>query len=149
VPRFNPALLVVDLDGNPMKFGMVDDPKVRRQMTELRSEIARRLKDAAEKVPALEEELAELVRGNQKDLTLGEAVITALRTPLKDDEDLSEATKLDHMEWAVKIRAAQNKLEAVEFSNEQFDRIKSRVNKCWPAPEVIWRLNQAVKEPSP
>lgn len=146
--RFNPSTIVEDIDGNPIKFGQVDDPAARQRMTELRSEIARALKDAPETVPALEEALFKLVNDNRRSLTLGEAVVMALRTPLKDDEDLGEAAKLDHMDWAVKVRAAQNRGpdETVEFTRDQFARIKERVNRCWPAPEVIWRLNQAAED---
>lgn len=90
-----------------------------------------------------------LITDNQRNLTLGAAVVTALRSALKEDENLSESVKLDHMEWAVKVRAAENALASVEFSNEHMARIKDRVNKCFPAPEVVWRLDQALKADKP
>ena len=147
MPRFNPSIVVEDIDSKPVKFGAIEDPAARKEMTHLRSEIAKAGKDAPERVPALEEELMTFISQHQRNLTLGEAVVQALRTPLTDDEHLSESTKLDHMEWATKVRGVQSKgaTEMVEFSNDQMEKIKVRVNRCWTAPEVIWRLNQAIR----
>src|SRR5262245_60847604 len=85
MPRLHPSIVVEDIDSKPVKFGPIEDPAARKEMTHLRSEIAKAGKDAPERVPALEEELMTFISQHQRNLTLGEAVVQALRTPLTDD----------------------------------------------------------------
>ena len=145
MPKFNPAVVIEDINAKPLRFGAIEDVQARKEMTRLRSEIVKMSKDAPEKVPELEEEFQALLVEFQPPLTLGLAVVTALCTPLPGEDDVSAATKIDHMEWATQIRSAERNLELIEFSNEIMDKIKQRVNRAFPRPEIIWRFNQALE----
>lgn len=142
---FNPSAVVKDIDDKPMKFGPIEDASARNEINELRAKINKAGEDAPVRVPELERQLAEMVDGYTPELTFGAVVVTALRAT-HPGEELSETTKIDHMEWAVKVRRAMVKLESVSFDNEPWGKIRDRINRTFPSPEIAYAIKHAVTE---
>lgn len=142
---FNPSAVMKDIDDKPMKFGPIEDAAARKEINELRAKISKAGEDAPVRVPELERQLADLGQAHTPELTLGEVVVTALRAT-HPGEELSETTKIDHMEWAVKIRRAMVKLESISFDNETWGKIKERINRTFPSPEIAYAIKHAVTE---
>lgn len=152
MPKFNPTTVLLDINDKPLRFGEVD-ASVRGKARSLELQIAKATDERnSEQVVRLRHELADLEETGVPVATLGSVAVKALLTPLpkgddpREPETLSEAARLDHTEWAMKIRRAELQGEAVEFDNETWSKIWPRITKAFRSSELIWRYKQEVND---
>lgn len=138
MPKFDPRVVIEDMQGRAVRTGVVDDPVDRGRLAKLRADLAGAPPEAK---PALEEALMSASTEAQAKLTVGGAVVASLTTGLPGDEQLPGVKKLDFYEWAIKIKLAEN---VVEFDHATVEAIKERVARCYPSPMVVGQVFKAI-----
>lgn len=155
MPKFNPAAVILDINDKPIRFGEPDtEAVVKARALEIKIAKATDEKNN-EQVVRFRHELAILEEISVPAATLGSVAMKALLMSLPKGDDpreaeiLNEAVRLDHVEWAMKIRRAEMRGEMVEFDNATWTKVWARITKAFRSAELIWRFKQEVtaKEP--
>lgn len=140
----NPFIVLVDPDSDePMKAEYIEDADKRAAVKTLQAAWA--AAPAGEKM-GLEVNLAAAIEEAKPNLTVGRAIIDAIKTVMKGDDEMSGDTKmeLDELAWRIRRVVRHGAVgDTVSFKPAEVTLLKARVNRKYPQVMIVSQIFSA------